>query len=136
VIRGRFAYPDYRAALLPVLQRNVDAIEHALHQGRLVDLGLRTDTQVREQIGVSLAEAGIGRFAMAALAAADYDDNPPAFARRRQAALWRACQLHGCEDEYWRLVGRSPYAAPAPLIPPLGQDEAEAEADVFPGGAL
>lgn len=88
---------------------DADAIEHAMHEERLVDLGLRTDVEVCEQIAVSLAQAvamaGEGPRAMAALAAADYCDDPGAFAPRRRAALWRSCQLHGCEDLYWRMAG-------------------------------
>lgn len=119
----RIAYPDARTAALGVVQRNADAIEHALHQGRLTDLGLCSDAEVLEQIQASLDEAGVGRYAMAALAAADYCDSPelPAlFTRRRQAALWRACQLLGVEDEYWTLIGRSPYQVPAPVLQQLG----------------
>ena len=92
-------------AQLALVDRDADAIEHALYEGRLFNLGLRSDAEVSEQIDVNLAEAGPGTYAMAALAAADYCENPQEFAPRRWAALWRACQLHGCEDLYWALSG-------------------------------
>lgn len=112
-------------AQLAAVHRDADAIEHAMHEGRLYDLGLRTDTQVREQIAVSLAQArdllGDGPDAIAGLAAADYCDHPAGFAGRRRSALWRACQLHGAEWLWWQLIGQDPTADPAPLIPAVDE---------------
>ncbi|MBS2962623.1 hypothetical protein KGA66_06160 [Actinocrinis puniceicyclus] len=104
------------ARVFAAVELDADAIEHAMHEERLVDLGLCSDAQVREQIAVSVAQAGGGEHAMAALAAADYCDAPEAYARRRQAALWRACQLHGREDLYWALHGPARPQAPAPAL--------------------
>lgn len=98
------------------VERDADAIEHAMHEGRLFNLGLRSDEEVRAQIQVSLQEAGDGERAMAALAAADYCENPEAFAPRRWTALWRACLLHGCEDLYWTLHGPDPAQTTPPLV--------------------
>lgn len=105
--------------LFALVERDADAIEHALYEGRLANLGLRTDDEVSAQIAVSLSEAGPAVNAMAALAAADYCENPSAFAPRRWAALWRACQLHGCEDLYWALQGPDPAAPGAPRLSAL-----------------
>jgi len=105
----------YDQALFQVVERDADAIEHAMHEDRLANLGLRSDDEVRAQIAVSLAEAGLGERAMAALAAADYCDDPALFAPRRWAALWRACQLHGCEALYWTLQGPDPAQFAVPL---------------------
>lgn len=102
--------PRVDPLLFAMVEVHADAIEHAVHEGRLVDLGLRSDAEVFAQVEVSLVQAAqragsSGSRAMAALAAADYCDDPGAFAARRRAALWRSCQLHGCEDLYWQLAG-------------------------------
>lgn len=107
--------------LFAMVEVHADAIEHAMHEGRLVDLGLCTDAQVFAQVEVSLAQAAqragfAGARAMAALSAADYCDDPGAFAPRRKAALWRSCQLHGCEDLYWQLTGFHLPPVPAVLM--------------------
>lgn len=113
--------PTVDPLLFAMVEVHADAIEHALHEGRLVDLGLRTDAEVFAQVEVSLAQAarlagGAGARAMAALAAADYCDDPAPFAARRRAALWRSCQLHGCEELYWRMSGLQPAAVPEGLV--------------------
>jgi len=113
--------PAVDPLLFAMVEVHADAIEHAMHEGRLVNLGLRSDAQVREQVKVSLAQAAkrapqAGARAMAALAAADYCDDPKAFAPRRQAALWRSCLLHGCEDLYWALCGLDLPSVPQALM--------------------
>jgi len=110
--------------LIGSIHLDTDAIEHALHTRRLVDLGLRTDDEVRAAIIAVMREAGGNGRAVAALAARDYgqavdDGVPAAFVRRRQAALWRACQLHRCEDLYWQLAGLG-REVPAPVLEQLG----------------
>ena len=106
----------FDAGLFARVERDADAIEHAMHERRLVDLGLRSDAEVREQIQISLAQAGRGERAMAALAAADFLDDPALFAPRRKAALWRSCQINGREELYWALCGPE-----RPLVPWLAQ---------------
>ncbi|MGH3415312.1 MAG: hypothetical protein ACRDVE_10165 [Actinocrinis sp.] len=116
--------PPVDPAQVALVELHADAIEHAMHEGRLADVGLRTDDEVAAQIEVSITQArtrlGDRVSAMAALAAADYCEDPTAFVERRRAALWRSCQMHGCEQLFWAMNGQDPSIRPAPVFDALG----------------
>jgi hypothetical protein len=91
---------------------DAEAIEHALHERLIADLGLLPDADVLRAIAIVAAQAAPLPGALGALVAADYADDPAAFARRMHAALWRAAQLHGAEALYPALVDHDTAAVP------------------------
>lgn len=97
--------PTLEPTLAAAVVADAYGIAHALHQGHLTDLGLRSDTVVVAEIAWSVHEAQRLHTPLAALAAADYDDNAQAYCRCYRAALWRSCQLHEAEWLYPSLTG-------------------------------
>lgn len=92
--------PTLEPTLAAVVVADAYGIAHALHQRHLTDLGLRSDAAVVAEIAWSRSEAERLHTTVAALAAADYDDNAQAYCRCYLGALWRSCQLHRAEHLY------------------------------------
>lgn len=97
--------PVLEPTLAAAIISDAEAIEHALHAGALTALGLQSDAVVVAEIAWSMREANRLHTTVAALAAADYDDQPAVWALRYLPCLWRACQLHGAEYLYPTLTG-------------------------------
>ncbi len=87
------------------IRTDAEAIEHAVHDGTLVSLGLLPDVDVLVAIASVTTEARLLPGGLGALMAGDYADDPGAFCRRMRNALWRAAQIHQAEDLYPQLVG-------------------------------
>lgn len=90
---------------LDEIRDDAEAIEHALHEQLLRDLGLRTDAEVVLAIAEVRAEAAQRSLSLAEVAAYDYADNEAAWPPRWCAALWRSCQIHHAQDQYPALTG-------------------------------
>lgn len=99
--------PTLEPTLAAAVVADAEAIEHAIHAGGLTALGLQCDAVVVAEIAWSMREARRLHTTVAALAAADYEDEPAAWALRYLPCLWRACQLHGAEHLYPALTGTS-----------------------------
>lgn len=97
--------PTLEPTLAAAVVADAEAIEHALHAGALTALSLQSDAVVVAEIAWSIREAQRLHTTVAALAAADYQDEPAAWPLRYLPCLWRACQLHGAEYLYPRLTG-------------------------------
>jgi hypothetical protein len=94
--------------LIEDIRIDAEAIEHALHDGILADLGLLPDAQVTAAIAAVASQARLLPGGLALLLAGDYFDDPGAFVRRMNNALYRAAQIRGSEDLYPQLRLRQP----------------------------
>jgi hypothetical protein len=80
---------------LAVIRDDAEAIEHAIHDGRLTPHGiLLAGTEVVLEIAESRAQGARTPGGLPTLVAADYADNPAAFCARMRTALALAAQLH------------------------------------------
>lgn len=91
-----------------VVLADAEAIEHALHERLLRDLGYRSDAEVVIAIAEVRAEAEARALTVAALAAGDYADDEHAWPTRWSAALWRSCQIHHAESLWGQLCAPAP----------------------------
>ncbi len=91
--------------LIDDIRTSGEAIEHALHEGRLAFLGLLPDSDVLRAMVLVAEEARLVPGGLATLMAGDYDDDPAAFCRRMHTALFRAAQMHRAVELYPQLVG-------------------------------
>lgn len=91
--------------LIDDIRTSGEAIEHALHEGRIAFLGLLPDSDVLRAMVLVAEEARLVPGGLATLMAGDYADSPEQFCRRMHNALWRAAQMHHAEDRYAELIG-------------------------------
>lgn len=91
-----------------VVIADAEAIEHALYERLLVNLGYRSDAEVVMAIAEVRAEAEARCLTVAALAAGDYAESESAWPVRWSAALWRSCQIHHAEELWGRMCSPIP----------------------------
>lgn len=91
--------------LIDDIRTSAEAIEHAMHEGRIAFLGLLPDSEVLRAMVLVAEQARPLPGGLGALMAADYAENPEGFCRRMHAALYRAAEMHRAVELYPQLVG-------------------------------